>query len=104
MKKLIVSCLTLSFLLSAGCGVLKPYQPDVQQGNVVSEAEVTKLKAGMSKEQVSNLLGQPVLDNAFDNNHWAYVYTFQHDGGVISKKSLDIYFANSRVTRIVNGA
>jgi outer membrane protein assembly factor BamE len=103
MKKLIVPCLSLSFLLLAGCGILKPYQPDVQQGNVVSEADVAKLKPGMSKDQVSNLLGTPVLDNAFNTNHWAYVYTFQHDGGVITKKNLDVYFNNNRVTRIVNG-
>jgi len=40
------------------------------------------------------------LANPFDENHWAYVYTFQHNGGVISRKTLDIYFQNGRVSRI----
>jgi len=99
MRKLIIASLFINFLLLAGC-LIHPYQPDVQQGNLISPSMMDNVKPGMSKDQVRNTLGNPLLSNTFDNNHWGYVYTFQHNGGIITRKNFDIYFQNGRVSRI----
>jgi outer membrane protein assembly factor BamE len=104
MRKLIITCLSLNFLLLTGCGILRPYQPDIQQGNLVSESMIQRIKPGMSKEQVVNTLGNPILTNTFDNTHWGYVYTFQHNGREIVRKNVDIYFQNGRVSQVIRSA
>jgi outer membrane protein assembly factor BamE (lipoprotein component of BamABCDE complex) len=95
-----LSVFFLSFLFLTGCGVIHPYQPDVQQGNVVSQTMAESVRPGMSKEQVRGMLGSSVLPNLFDENHWGYVYTMQHNGGQIVRKKIDIFFQNDRVTHI----
>lgn len=51
------------------------YHPDIQQGNNLSKKEVSQLKLGMTKVQVINLLGNPVLDDVFRNDRLVYIYT-----------------------------
>lgn len=102
MRKLIVPSLCLTIFLLAGCSWFHPYQPNIQQGNLISPSMVERIKPGMTKQQVENTLGQPVLSNIFNDNHWAYVYTFQHNGGVIIRKNLDIYFRDNRVSHITS--
>jgi outer membrane protein assembly factor BamE len=69
-------------LMFSGCssitdsipGYLKPYRPDVYQGNVVTEEMVSLLQNGMTRNQVVFLLGTPALKNPFHQNEWDYVY------------------------------
>ncbi len=82
------------------CSVLRPYQPDVQQGNLYTPEMEARIKPGMSKEQVLAILGNPILGNLFNDNHWAYVYTLQRGGKDIYMKRLDIYFQGGRVVRV----
>lgn len=101
-KTIITLLLSITCLLSiAGCSKLHPYQPNIQQGNLLFETRVDELTPGMNKEQVVRLMGNPVLDNVFSHNHWAYVYTFQlHGRPQIVKKRVDVYFQNNRVVQI----
>ncbi len=100
MQKIIITLLSILCLSLSSCSLLTPYQPDVQQGNIVTPAMVSSLKPGMSKDEVLSIMGQSVLENVFTNNHWAYVYTFQHSGGKILKKRLDLYFQNNRLVHM----
>lgn len=100
MRKLIITLLCLVCL--SGCGLFKFYQPNIQQGNIITQGMLNQLQIGMSKTQVANALGLPVLDNMFNQDHWAYVYTFQHSGGKILKKQLDLYFQNDSLVKIIN--
>ncbi|MDF3054143.1 MAG: hypothetical protein K0Q74_50 [Gammaproteobacteria bacterium] len=100
MQKFTTTILFTLFVLLTACSLTTPYQPNIQQGNLISEHMVSQLKVGMSKEQVIHILGAPILSNAFDNSHWAYAYTFQQKGGPITKKHLDLYFQGNQLTRI----
>lgn len=99
MRKLIILFLYLNIVLIGGCS-LHPYQPDIQQGNLISSSAKEQIKVGMSKQQVENILGEPVLSPTADNNRRVYVYTFQHNGGEIVRKKLNVYFRNNRVSHI----
>lgn len=100
MHKLIITSLILFCLALSGCSIFRLYQPDVQQGNVTTQAMVAQLRPGMSKEQAANILGLPVLQSTFNEDHWAYVYTFQYSGGKISQHTLNLYFNNNRLVRL----
>jgi outer membrane protein assembly factor BamE len=99
MKRYIITLTCLLCLLLSGCWI-HPYQPDIQQGNIITDQMVASLRPGMSKDQVRSILGQPILENVFSDDYWAYVYTFQHSGGPIIKKQLNLFFQYNRLVHI----
>lgn len=100
MRKIIIilSSLVLMNLTACSTNYLKPYQPPVQQGNIITDTMVKKIKVGMTKDQVINVMGEPVLNDPFDPNTWSYIYTYQPSRGKTQKKYLIIYFKNERVS------
>lgn len=63
--------LPLVATLLAGCSsvhvpsFIQVYQPDIQQGNIIEEEQINRLRAGMAQSQVRALLGTPSLDDIF---------------------------------------
>lgn len=100
MKKILITILSLSVFLIGGCNHLRPYQPNVQQGNILTEDMLKPLHLGMTKQEVENTIGLPVLVDNFDTNHWAYTFTFQSSGKRITKKNIDLFFQNDRLVNI----
>ena len=76
---------------------LRSYRVLVQQGNVIEESKVESLKIDMSKEQVIFLLGEPVLDNIFDNNRWDYVYFRKRDPEETQLNMVSIFFEEDKI-------
>lgn len=77
-------------LLLAGCeslqrsdsflGVITPYRIDIVQGNVVTKEQAAVVKPGMSRSQVRDILGSPLLTDAFHADRWDYVFTIRRQG------------------------
>lgn len=97
MQKLIQPILFLSLSCLLGCSVFHIYQPDVQQGNIVEQAQINQLKAGMSKGEVRYILGSTILENPFDQDRWDYVYTLQKRGEIVETKRLTLSFKDDRL-------
>jgi outer membrane protein assembly factor BamE len=78
MKK-IGRLIILSFLslLLVNCSMLRPHKMEIEQGNVITQANVAKLHTGMSKAQVKAVMGTPMLVNVFTPSRVEYVYTLQ---------------------------
>ena len=51
-----------------------PYMYPVQQGNYITSTQLAQLKPGMTKEQVSFVLGHPLSQFMFDAGQWQYVF------------------------------
>src|SRR5262245_33167702 len=88
----------------AGCGVprplgIAPYKIEVQQGNFVSKDMVDQLKEGMSKEQVRQIMGTPLLVDIFHGERWDYIYTRETTDGKKEKRTFVVYFQDSKLTR-----
>lgn len=62
--------LLVVFLLG---GCLTTYNPDINQGNILTLKEIAQLEVGMSQEQVRDLLGSPSIIDVFHNNRWDYI-------------------------------
>ncbi|MEY3865386.1 MAG: hypothetical protein RL234_877, partial [Pseudomonadota bacterium] len=41
--------------------IFQPYVPDVVQGNFISSEQYSNLKVGMTREQVRQIMGTPLL-------------------------------------------
>ena len=54
-----------------------PYKVDVIQGNFVSKEQVDILKPGMTRAQVKDVLGTPLLADIFHVDRWDYVFTLK---------------------------
>jgi outer membrane protein assembly factor BamE len=89
MQKL--TALILSLVL-AGCAFPGVYKINVQQGNIVTNEELTSLTPGMPRSQVHAVLGTPLLLNPVDDSREYYVYTLQRAGGDIEEQRIVIYY------------
>ena len=78
------------------------YRIDVQQGNVITQEMVDKLKPDMSKAQVRFVLGTPLIVDTFRDNRWDYFYVLHKNGKLIDKQKLTIFFEDERLTYIEN--
>lgn len=53
------------------------YKLTVQQGNVITQEMVDRLKPGMTRNQVEFVMGKPVLGDPFNDNRWVYIYMLE---------------------------
>ncbi|QWD83721.1 outer membrane protein assembly factor BamE [Polynucleobacter sp. MWH-P3-07-1] len=80
--------------------IFQPYVPDVVQGNFISSEQYSKLELGMSREQVRQIMGTPLLADYFHANRWDYVFEFKRDGQKIAKdRRVTIFFDGNKVVK-----
>ncbi|WP_237165172.1 outer membrane protein assembly factor BamE [Pandoraea vervacti] len=108
-------CAAAAFLALAGCstydsvtdkviGVVTPYRINIVQGNFVSKEAYEQLKAGMTRDQVRQLLGTPLLTDIFHANRWDYVFYFKRgNASVVQERHLKVYFEGDALTRWEGG-
>jgi outer membrane protein assembly factor BamE len=72
--------------------VITPYKIDIVQGNFVSREQADALKPGMSRTQVRDILGTPLLTDIFHADRWDYVFTFQRQGVAPQARRVTVFF------------
>ncbi|HHJ19542.1 MAG TPA: outer membrane protein assembly factor BamE [Gammaproteobacteria bacterium] len=101
MIKLLISLSVIASINLTGCTRLfTVHTIDIQQGNALDTADVAKIHTGMTRTEVSEILGEPVLSNAFTTKHWDYVYYLKKPDLAPEEKKLVVYFTNDEVTRL----
>ncbi len=96
---LIALCLALTSL--AGCSTLRfpgVHRITIQQGNVITQEMIDRLKPGMTKSQVRFVLGNPVVDDPLVRDRWDYYYSIQIAGGEKVRKKLQLFFVDERLS------
>jgi len=94
--------LAASPALLAGCqslqssdsflGVITPYRIDVVQGNVLTKEQVAQVKPGMTRNQVRDVLGSPLLTDPFHDDRWDYVFTIRRQGAEPQQRKVTALF------------
>ncbi|TFH85683.1 outer membrane protein assembly factor BamE [Billgrantia azerbaijanica] len=102
MQKLIKTvCLISALALLGGCSYVGVYKRDLPQGNLVTEEMVAQLQPGMSRQQVVNVMGRPLLEAPFDANQWDYVFRLDEAYGDVQQRRVTLTFADDgRLTDI----
>ena len=86
----IALCATLPL---GACFSIPVHKLDIQQGNVVTQEMVDKLKPGMTRAQVRFVLGTPLVTDTFHRNRWDYFYSFKVGAeGVAETRRLTLPF------------
>lgn len=77
----------------------KPYRITVVQGNVVTREQVAVLRPGMSRLQVRDILGTPLLTSVFHADRWDYVFTFKRQGTETLSRRVTVFFKGDLLER-----
>ena len=93
----------------AGCQTLETYLPsvrsfgvykiDINQGNYITQDMVDRLKVGQSRQQVRLALGTPLVQSAFHENRWDYVYQFRRRGRMVESRQFAVFFVDDKLAR-----
>ena len=101
------TCAMLALVLSlAGCGaeggrkLPGVYRPDIQQGNIIEQDMLDRLKPGMDKNQVKFIMGTPAVADPFHSNRWDYVYSYSKGGARREQRHLTLYFEDDKLAYI----
>ena len=80
-------------------GLVTPYRVEVVQGNVLTKEMVARVKPGMTRAQVRDLLGSPLLTDIFHESRWDYVFTLKRQGVEPQSRRLTLYFKGDVLDR-----
>ena len=78
---------------------ITPYKVDVIQGNFISKEQVETLKVGMSRAQVKDVLGTPLLASLFHADRWDYVFTLKRQGIEPQAFKYAVFFKGDQLER-----
>lgn len=109
-ERVCAGVLALTCIALAGCGSLDsmsrgltdrlvPYKVEVVQGNFVSKEQVDALKPGMTRLQVRDILGTPLLASVFHADRWEYVFTLKRQGAEPQLRKLAVFFKGDALER-----
>ena len=93
------ACSTLNSANNQIAGLVTPYKMDIVQGNFVSKEQVGALKPGMSRAQVRDILGTPLLVSIFHADRWDYVFTFKRQGLEPQARKVTVFFKGDVLER-----
>jgi len=102
-RTLLVIVLIPIFTTLSACGAWwlpRPHRIDIQQGNLLSTESIEQVTVGMSKTQVTSLLGVPLTTNQINPNRWEYIYSINRSGGTPDVQRLSLEFENDKVANL----
>lgn len=80
---------------------LTPYRMEIQQGNWLTQDMVSKLKPGMSKDQVRFVLGTPLLVDPFHVDRWDYIFSRSPENSKdYEQRRITVHFADGKLLRV----
>lgn len=80
--------------------VIGAYRIDIQQGNVITQDMVDKLKPGMTRSQVRFVLGTPLVTDVFHQDRWDYVYRYEKGGKLVENRHIVAVFKDDKLLHI----
>lgn len=80
--------------------VFMPYRIEIVQGNVITSEQIARVKQGMSRVQVRDVLGTPLLVDIFHAERWDYIFLLNRPGQPVTRQEVRIVFEGDRVASI----
>ena len=89
MKKLLILIISLIMI---SCSNTSLYKVSITQGTVFNQDDIDKLEIGMTKDQVTYVMGQPSFENFFEKNVWNYFYQIKTGDTIELERRLKLVF------------
>ena len=84
-------------------GLITPYRIDIVQGNAITKEQAALIKPGMSRLQVRDILGTPLLTDPFHAQRWDYLFTLRRPNTQLQRRSVVVSFDGDVVKGIEAG-
>ena len=84
-------------------GVVTPYRVEVVQGNVITAEQAKLVRPGLSRAQVRDLLGSPLLADPFHADRWDYVFTIRRQGAPAQLRRIVVRFQTDVLASMEGG-
>jgi outer membrane protein assembly factor BamE len=94
-------CTLVTRTMSDGItSVITPYRVEVVQGNVVTREQIAAVKPGTPRSRVRDVLGSPLIADAFHADRWDYVFVIRRQGTEPQQRSVVVLFENDVVKSV----
>jgi outer membrane protein assembly factor BamE len=80
-----------------------PYRVEIVQGNVITSEQAAAIKPGLNRTQVRDILGTPLVADAFHAERWDYVFTIRRQGAEPQARHVIVLFAGDQFKSIDTG-
>jgi outer membrane protein assembly factor BamE len=100
----VVGCGSLNDASNRAASVVTPYRPEVVQGNFVSKEQVEYLQVGITRQQVREVLGSPLVTSVFHADRWDYVFTIRRQGIEAQSRKLSVFFKDDLLQKFEGDA
>jgi outer membrane protein assembly factor BamE len=77
-----------------------PYKADIVQGNVVTTEQISQVKPGMTRLQVREILGTPLVTDPFHAQRWDYVFSMVRQGYEPIQRTFYVLFDGDAVEKV----
>ncbi len=81
-------------------GFITPYRIDIVQGNAITKEQAAALKPGLTRLQVRDLLGTPLMADPFHASRWDYIFTLRRPNAALQRRSVVVLFENDVVKAV----
>jgi|TARA_B000000475_G_scaffold85701_1_gene69469 outer membrane protein assembly factor BamE len=79
---------------------IETYKPSISQGSVLNIEDVNKLRLGINKTDVINLIGSPSISDPFHQYQWDYINYSTNDRGEKIYYRLRLVFSGNTLSEI----
>jgi outer membrane protein assembly factor BamE len=95
---LVAGCSTYDSLTQRVAQSITPYRITIVQGNFVSKEAASKMRKGMSRDEVKAALGTPLLTDMFHDDRWDYVFYFKRGStAIVQQRDFIVNFDGDQV-------
>ena len=101
-RLLLLTCALVAGPLLTGCeslqrtdsflGFITPYRIDIVQGNAITKEQAALIQPGLTRLQVRDVLGTPLVADPFHANRWDYIFTLRRPGTEVQRRSVVVIF------------
>ena len=81
-------------------GLITPYRMEIVQGNVITQEQLARVRVGMTRRQVRDLLGTPLVADGFHTDRWDYLFTIRRQGAEPQRRSIVALFEGDALKQI----
>lgn len=97
---LLASSLLMGCSFDNVASAVNPYRIDVRQGNYVDQEMISRLRRGMTRDQVRFVLGSPLVVDLFRTDRWDYVYRYRPGSGAAEQRVISVFFVDDLLDHV----
>lgn len=100
MRILLIALISATLSACSFIGFPGVYKINVEQGNIVTDEMAAQLKPGMTRRQVTFILGTPLVEDTFNKNHWDYVYSKRNGKTILNQSRMTVVFDGDALVNV----